>query len=143
MYEPPNEKEETISNPTKYQSLIGSLLYISRMTRPDIPLHVSLLGRRTANPGKANLQAALQLAQYLASTKEEGLILRDMQQEMQKVDLKEVPIAIYADASYEGENSRSQSGSLVTLYGKTPVTGVPHIYQWYIMRYSRYSMTIT
>ena len=32
-------------------------------------------------------------------------------------DEKDVPIKVYADASYEGENSRSQSGSLVTLYG--------------------------
>ena len=107
-YAIPNESE-IMSNQTKYQSLIGSLLYISRMTRPDISLHVNLLGRRTAKPGVNNLRAATQLAQYLASTKEEGLIL--------KTDPQEVKIRAYADASYEGEGSRSQSGSLVTLFG--------------------------
>lgn len=31
----------------EYQSLIGSLLYIAQHTRPDISIHVNLLGRRT------------------------------------------------------------------------------------------------
>ena len=44
----PNNATDLILNSqdhTKYQSLIGSLLYINRMTRPDISLHVNLLGR--------------------------------------------------------------------------------------------------
>ena len=94
---------------TQYQSLIGSLLYINRMTRPDISLHVNLLGRRTSKPSQINLRTAKQVGQYLASTINEGLII--------KAGHPEARISIYADASYGGENSRSQSGSLVTLYG--------------------------
>ena len=93
-----------------YQSLVGSLLYINRMTRPDISLHVNLLGRRTSKPGTNNLRTARQLGQYLASTKTEGLLIT-------KTEKPEVQIDLYADASYGGENSRSQSGSLVMLYG--------------------------
>ena len=101
---------------TKYQSLVGSLLYINRMTRPDISLHVNLLGRRTSKPGINNLRTAKQLGQYLASTKNEGLTLTTKGSPMSP-DEKDVLIKLYADASYGGENSRSQSGSLVTLSG--------------------------
>ena len=116
MYEAPKENEILPPDQQrKYQSLVGSLLYVSRMTRPDISVHVNLLGRRTAKPGIINLQTAMHLAQYLASTKEEGLIL--------KSDPQEVKIFAYADASYEGEGSRSQSGSLVTLFGIPVIWG--------------------
>jgi hypothetical protein len=105
------------------------------MTRPDISLHVNLLGRRTAKPGPDNLQAALQLAQYLASTKNEGLILKTKGLETKLQGERDVPIKVYADASYEGETSRSQSGSLVTLYG-IPV-------MWGSRRQDVVSMSIT
>ena len=112
---------------TRYQSLIGSLLYINRMSRPDISLHVNLLGRRTSNPRTNNLRTAKQLGQYLASTLKEGLIVKKGE--------PGAKISIYADASYGGENSRSQSGSLVTLYG-TPVI-------WNSRRQDVVSMSIT
>ena len=112
---------------TQYQSLVGSLLYINRMTRPDISLHVNLLGRRTSKPSQDNLRTAKLLGQYLASTIGEGLTIRKGNQEAQ--------IVLYADASYGGENSRSQSGSLVTLYG-TPV-------MWSSRRQDVVSMSIT
>ena len=34
----------------KYQSLVGSHLYIARHTRPEISLHINLSGRRTSKP---------------------------------------------------------------------------------------------
>ena len=117
---------------TKYQSLVGSLLYINRMTRPDISLHVNLLGRRTSKPGINNLRTAKQLGQYLASTSEEGLTLEI--KELEKPG-KDVLINLYADASYGGENSRSQSGSLAILFG-APV-------MWSSRRQDVVSMSIT
>ena len=128
------QSTETI-DPTKYQSLVGSLLYINRMTRPDISLHVNLLGRRTSKPSPENLQTAKQLGQYLASTKNEGLILKTEESIITPQEEKDVSIKLYADASYGGENSRSQSGSLVTLFG------IPVI--WSSRRQDVVSMSIT
>ena len=127
--EPRND--ETITDPTKYQSLIGSPLYINRMTRPDISLHVNLLGRRTSKPGTNNLRTAKQLGQYLASTINKGLRI----EKIKETENPEAQITIYADASYGGENSRSQSGSLVTLYG-IPI-------MWSSRRQDVVSMSIT
>ena len=128
-YAEPTEPEVLSQKEIKtYQSLVGSLLYINRMTRPDISLHVNLLGRRTSKPGTNNLRTAKQLEQYLASTKKEGL-------QITKTDQQEVQIVLYADASNGGENSRSQSGSLAILYG-TPVI-------WGSRRQDVVSMSIT
>ena len=65
-YETPTDNEILPTQMiTKYQSLVGSLLYINRMTRPDISIHVNLLGRRTSKPGNNNMKTAIQLTQYL------------------------------------------------------------------------------
>ena len=119
---------------TRYQSLVGSLLYISRMTRPDISVHVNLLGRRTSKPGSNNLRTAIQLGEYLASTCKEGLILGTKESGNPEPG-KDIQINLYADASYGGENSQSQSGSLAILYG-TPV-------MWNSRRQDVVSMSIT
>jgi hypothetical protein len=53
-----------------YKQLIGSLLYIARMTRPDITFAVSLLSRFMANPGRIHWEAAKRVLKYLKGTKE-------------------------------------------------------------------------
>ena len=40
----------------KYQSIVGGLLFIARMTRPEISVHVPLLGRRTKDATERHLQ---------------------------------------------------------------------------------------
>jgi len=42
----------------EYQSLIGGLLFIARMTRPEISIYVNLLGRRAQDPSIYNLEGA-------------------------------------------------------------------------------------
>ena len=72
------QKAEQTENekPPKYQSLIGSLLFVARMTRPEISVHVNLLGRRTKDATNTHWKTALQVLRYLGSTKSEGLVLR-------------------------------------------------------------------
>ena len=105
------EQEEKLPDPTKYQSIVGSLLYISRMTRPNISFIVNLLGRRSSDPSPTHLVMAKWVCQYLLSMINEGVIIAKGRQEDR--------IKGYVDASQpkEEEGSRCQSGSLVTLYG--------------------------
>ena len=119
LFEPPKEGEEvTPSQLQKYQSLVGSLLYINRCTRPEISIQVNLLGRRTSQASKNNIQAAMHVLRYLASSKESGItIKRAPGGTMTPQGNKEV-IKAYADASYGGEQAKSQSGNLVTLSGQ-------------------------
>ena len=122
MYNPPSPEDEALNEEgkKKYQSLVGSLLYINRCTRPEISVHVNLLGRRTANPSQSNMIAVICILRYLASSKEEGITLtKTICESFEKTkELKTlITIEAYADASYGGDQARSQSGSLVTLNG--------------------------
>ena len=118
LFAPPREGEEvTPSQLQKYQSLVGSLLYINRCTRPEISIQVNLLGRRTSRASNNNLQAAMHVLRYLASSKEKGIIIKRVSGGIRMFQEKGV-IKVYADASYGGEQAKSQSGNLVTLNGQ-------------------------
>ena len=119
LFEPLKEHEEELapSQLKKYQSLVGSLLYINRCTRPEISIQVNLLGRRTSQASQNNLQAAMHVLRYLASSKEKGIIIKRVPGGIKTFQEKGV-IKAYADASYGGEQAKSQSGNLVTLNGQ-------------------------
>ena len=52
-----------------FQSLVGSLLWISRCTRPDIAFAVHKASRRTNNPTMGDYKLAKKIARYLSGTK--------------------------------------------------------------------------
>ena len=118
LFEAPNGNELPPDQLKKYQSLVGSLLYINRCTRPEISIQVNLLGRRTSRASNSNLQAAMHVLRYLASSKEKGITIKRVSGGIKTYQEKGV-IKAYADASYGGEQAKSQSGSLVTLNGQT------------------------
>jgi len=95
------------------------------MTRPAISIHVNLLGRRTKDHDRNNYQTALKVLRYLYLTKLDGLHLK-------KAD--DLEIRMYADASYGGEESRSQSGVMMTLGNQ--------LVRWYSRRQEIVSLSI-
>jgi len=97
--EPPTDQK-------RYQSLIGSLLFVGRMTRPEISLHLNLLGRRATEPSERNMRTALQVLEYLKSTPSEGITIK-------KPTKGKLSLEIFTDASYGGEGARSQTGVLM------------------------------
>ena len=56
-----------------YLQLIGSLLYLSTMTRPDLCYYMSVLCSFMHNPSLACYNAALDLLQFVANTKDNKL----------------------------------------------------------------------
>ena len=58
-----------------YLSAIGSLLYISGCTRPDIAAAVGILARHGATPGTEHVRAAKRLIQYVYSKLKEDYAL--------------------------------------------------------------------
>ena len=119
--------EEPRCNQSQYRALVGAMLHISRYTRPDISTVVNFLGRRVEDPSQRNMEAAKRVLQYLWSTKSERHIFR-------KTSTKIEP-EIWVDASYGGENSRSQTGVLVTIMGQ-PIN-------WYSRRQDVVALSIT
>ncbi|KAM1128224.1 hypothetical protein ACFX15_037517 [Malus domestica] len=57
-----------------YASLIGSLMYATICTRPDIAFIVGMLGRFQENPGEAHWVAAKKVLRYLQRTKTHMLV---------------------------------------------------------------------
>jgi transposase InsO family protein len=65
----PNSTQSTSNLRTRYQSVIGSLLYIMLGTRPDIAQAVIKMSQFSSNPTEDHLQKALYIVRYLAGTK--------------------------------------------------------------------------
>jgi hypothetical protein len=59
---------------SKFQSVIGSLLYIMLGTRPDIAYAVTKLSQFSANPSQEHLDKALYICRYLAGTADYALV---------------------------------------------------------------------
>ena len=72
----PTESKSTCSDKfqTKYQSIIGSLLYIMLGTCPDICYAVTKLVQFSINPSKDHMDKAKYIICYLLSTKDYSLV---------------------------------------------------------------------
>ena len=58
----------------KYQSIIGSLLYIMLGTRPDITYAVTKLSQFSANPSKEHMSKAEHICRYLNTTRRYAMV---------------------------------------------------------------------
>ena len=65
---------EQLVDETLYRSLIGSLLYIAKQTRPDIVWIVNVLSRFTDKPANSHWLAGKRVLRYLQATKSLKLV---------------------------------------------------------------------
>ena len=86
-----------LTNPTRYRELVGSLIYLQQVTRPDLSFAVNLLGQNMATPRRIHWEQGLNVLRYLRGTI--GFSLK-----YSKVD--KVELIGYADADYR----KSMSG---------------------------------
>ena len=71
-YMPEPVDQDTIIDPeirSRYQTVIGSLLYLTLGTRPDIAFAVTKMAQFAAKPNKEHLNKALYICRYLVGTK--------------------------------------------------------------------------
>lgn len=93
----------------KYSRIIGSLMYATSCTRPDIAFSVSMLSRFTSSPSKEHWDALNRLMRYLRGTTNHALCYTGYPPTVEG----------YSDASWcsEVDNSKSTSGYIFTLGG--------------------------
>jgi len=99
----PQEKDEELLGPEgPYLSVIGSLMYLSNYTRPDITFVVNLLARYSSSPTRRHWNGVKQILRYLKGTMNIGLFYTNDS----KLDLMG-----YANAGYlsDPHNGRSQT----------------------------------
>lgn len=70
-----NQDEETLTN-VPYRELIGSLMYLATISRPDIAYSTGFLSRYMNYPTPTLWKAAKRVLRYLKQTKEKGLVYR-------------------------------------------------------------------
>jgi hypothetical protein len=90
--------EEARSFP--YASVVGSLLWLARTSRPDILYATCQLAAHMANPSMAHVQATKRVLRYLKGTKGLPLVLHHRD---------ELVLRAFADADYGGEPEESET----------------------------------
>lgn len=70
------ENENDLVNATRYQQIIGSLMYLVSGTRPDLAYTISHLSQFCSNPSKSHLGAAKRVLRYLKGTIDRKLIYK-------------------------------------------------------------------
>jgi hypothetical protein len=69
----PNDKPVDLTLWSRFQTVIGLLLYLMIGTHPDIAFAVTALSRHSANPSQDHLNKALYICRYLIGTKDYSL----------------------------------------------------------------------
>ena len=93
----------------RYSELVGSLLYLSVCTRPDISQAVGALARHMARPSMEHWTAAKGVLRYIAGTLQQGIMFGHKSKEVQG----------YCDSDYASDTQtrRSTTGFVYTLGG--------------------------
>ena len=102
------ENEEEFDK-VKYQSAIGSLLYLSTRSRPDIAFAVGKAARYCSQPSNSHWSAVKRVLRYLKGTTCLGLLYRP----------DELNLTGYSDADWAGdtEDRKSTSGYVFMMSG--------------------------
>lgn len=108
----PAEIKEMVNVP--YQEVLGSLLYLSTRTRPDISTAVSMLGKFSSAPAPRHWKAMKQVVRYLQGTKQVGLVFKKG---------CDGTLEAWSDADWarDQDKRRSRSGIVLTI-GGNPVS---------------------
>jgi hypothetical protein len=104
---PTTEDEEKRMTAVPYRQLVGALLYLANVTRPDIAYSVGVLSRFLNCYGELHWRAAKKVLRYLKGTAKLGLVYKKEQ----------ICLLGYADASYANDldTRRSTTGNLFQL----------------------------
>jgi hypothetical protein len=111
--ETPEEKAKMADS--GYRELLGSLLWIARVDRPDIQAAISILARFASNPSERHLKALRGVLRYLSATKELGTCFT-------KVDPRAFKLVAYSDSDWAGDkDTRHSTTGYVLFLGNSPV----------------------
>lgn len=88
------ETSKLLEDSTVYRSLVGGLLYLSVIARPDIAAAMAILGREFAAPSEADWTAAKRVLRYLKATKDSYLQLGGNSNQ---------PLIGYSDSDWAGD----------------------------------------
>lgn len=97
-----------------FREAVGSLLYLSTRTRPDVSHAVNFSSRHIGNPVKEDVVGVKKIMKYISGTKEKGIsYLKESDSDV---------LEAFCDADYAGdEETRRSTTGYVILFGNGPV----------------------
>ena len=102
-----------MANNIKYREVIGTLMYISTVTRPDITTAVHLLSRKSENPSQQDWKAVKRVVGYLKGTQDEKL----------KIQSNGKRLTMYVDADWaQDRESRKSTSGFTILFGDSCIS---------------------
>lgn len=112
-----NDASEESPCNAPYRELVGSLLYLSTCTRPDISTSVSIVSRHVQNPTHKHWIMAKRILKYILGTQQYKLLVGGGKE-----------LSIYSDADFANDKRtrRSRTGYIVYL-GKGAVSWQSHL----------------
>ena len=113
-----------------FQSLVGSLLWIARCTRPDISIAVHKDTRRTTEPSLSDWKLAKRITRYLRKTKSMKLRM-----EVAGNGRARICLASWSDSDFAADklDLKSVTGEVVTMDGA--------VVQWICKKQTRVSLS--
>lgn len=95
-----------------YRAAVGSLMFLSVTTRPDISFAVNQVARFANAPTVAHWRAVKRILMYVIASKHLGLVYK-------RGKCHNIQLTAYSDSDWGGERAegRSTSGKLITLNG--------------------------
>ena len=109
---PQTQEEQNEMRDIPYKELVGSLLYASVTTRPDIAYAVNQVSRFMSNPGMKHWQACKRILRYLKGATKTGLVLNG-------ADRSQPLLSAYSDADWAGDvdDRKSTTGTVMMMNG--------------------------
>ena len=97
-----------------YRSLVGSLLFLARRTRPDIMFAVILLSQYNTSHNSQHINALMQILKYVVKTKDFAIDLSSC---------TDSQLVSYSDASWASDrDSRKSFGGHIVFLGHVPIS---------------------
>ena len=108
------EEERMASKHDEYMSMVGAILWIANVTRPELAFAASQLARFVSNPGEAHHAAAVRVLYYLHGSAQRGLVF----------SATASPLVIYSDSDWSADFSVSgcvcyYRGCVIAWFAKT------------------------
>jgi transposase InsO family protein len=104
----------------EYAAIVGSLLYLSTKTRPDISHAVGVLSRFMSCPRVPHLQAAKRVLRYIAKNPAAGIIFYGRRLEENRSPI--LTSSVYSDADFAGDPvMRKSTTGVVFTVNRAPI----------------------
>ena len=112
-YQKNRKSSESMNNKEIYRKAIGSLLYLSTNSRPDIAIGTSILARHVDDPSQADWTEVKRIFRYLNHTKDKRLKLGSLSEQYNN------QLIGYADADWasDTDDRKSNTGFLFKYLG--------------------------